>query len=90
MSRVPRFSACSHSFRGPEDTGECPPVQAQDTDLELSWGEAVQQELDAVLNRSEKGLAPEVYERVLHLISAEDEELQAPEAEKTLERLPEP
>jgi len=51
---------------------------------------AVQQELDAVLGRLEKGLAPEVYDRVLQLIAAEDEEVQPPAPEQTLQRLPEP
>ena len=39
---------------------------------------AVQQELDAVLSRLEKGLAPGVYDRVLQLIATEDEEAEQP------------
>ena len=51
---------------------------------------AVQQELDGVLNRLEKGLAPEVYDRVLQLIASEDDEVQPPAPEQSLQRLPEP
>ena len=48
---------------------------------------AVQQELDAVLGRLEKGLPPETYEKVLQLIAAEDEDVEPPPA-GNLERLP--
>lgn len=51
---------------------------------------AVQQELDAVLGRLEKGLAPEIYEKVLQLMASEGDEVQSPAPERTLERLPEP
>ena len=51
---------------------------------------AVQQELDAVLNRLEKGLARDVYDRVLELIAADDDEVQPTQPETTLQRLPEP
>ena len=46
---------------------------------------AVQQELDAVLGRLEKGLPPETYEKVLQLMTAEDDDPPAPVG--TLERL---
>jgi len=36
---------------------------------------AVQQELDAVLGRLEKGLPPDQYEKVLQLIAAEDDDV---------------
>ncbi len=48
---------------------------------------AVQQELDAVLGRLEKGLPPDQYDKVLQLIAAEDEDVEAPAA-GNLERLP--
>jgi len=48
---------------------------------------AVQQELDAVLGRLEKGLPSETYEQVLQLMAAEDDEVEAPTA-GSLERLP--
>jgi transposase len=48
---------------------------------------AVQQELDAVLGRLEKGLPPEIYEKVLQLIAAEDDDVEPPPA-GNLERLP--
>jgi hypothetical protein len=52
---------------------------------------AVQQELDAVLARLEKGLTPEIYDQVLQLIVAEDEEVVAPEPPReTLQRLEAP
>jgi hypothetical protein len=47
----------------------------------------VQQELEAVLTRLEKGLPPETYERVLQIMTAEDEDVEAPAA-GNLERLP--
>lgn len=43
---------------------------------------AVQAELDAVLGRLEKGLKPEVYDEVLQLIAAEDEEAAAVSPER--------
>lgn len=49
--------------------------------------QAVQQELEAVLTRLEKGLPPEQYERVLQIMTAEDEDVEAPAA-GNLERLP--
>src|SRR5437868_5667539 len=49
---------------------------------------AVQQELDAVLGRLEKGLAPDVYEKVLQLIATEGDDPAPPTTEGTLERLP--
>jgi transposase-like protein len=50
--------------------------------------QAVQQELDAVLSRLEKGLAPEIYDQVLQLIAADDEEVVPPEPPReTLQRL---
>lgn len=49
--------------------------------------QAVQQELDAVLGRLEKGLPPDVCEKVLQLMAAEDDEVQPPEPETTLQRL---
>jgi hypothetical protein len=51
---------------------------------------AVQQELDAVLGRLEKGLAADVYERVLQLIATEGDDARTPTPEGTLERLPDP
>jgi hypothetical protein len=51
---------------------------------------AVQQELDAVLGRLEKGLAADVYERVLQLIATEGDDTPTPTPEGTLERLPDP
>jgi hypothetical protein len=52
--------------------------------------QAVQQELDAVLGRLEKGLPPDVYERVLQIIAADEgEESEAP-AQGTLQRLDAP
>jgi len=48
---------------------------------------AVQQELDAVLGRLEKGLPPETYEKVLQLIAAEDDVVDERPA-GNLERLP--
>jgi transposase len=47
---------------------------------------AVQQELEAVLGRLEKGLPPETYEKVLQIMTAEDNDPPAPAG--TLERLP--
>jgi hypothetical protein len=47
--------------------------------------QAVQQELEAVLTRLEKGLPPETYERVLQIMTAEDDDPPAPVG--TLERL---
>ena len=50
--------------------------------------QAVQQELDAVLTRLEKGLPPAVYEQVLQVIASEDD---APEpTQGTLQRLDAP
>ena len=51
--------------------------------------QAVQQELDAVLTRLEKGLAPEVYDRVLQLIASDDSEVASDEPIASLQRLPE-
>ncbi len=48
---------------------------------------AVQQELDAMLTRLEKGLEPEVYDRVLQLIAAEDDDELPAGPERTLQRL---
>lgn len=48
---------------------------------------AVQEELDSVLGRLQKGLAPEAYDRVLQLIVSEDEQVEAP-PQSTLQRLP--
>jgi len=48
---------------------------------------AVQQELDSVLGRLEKGLPPETYEKVLQLIAAEDDVVDERPA-GNLERLP--
>jgi predicted site-specific integrase-resolvase len=48
---------------------------------------AVQEELESVLTRLENGLESEVFDRVLQLISAEDEP-EAVQPAKTLERLP--
>jgi len=48
---------------------------------------AVQQELDPVIGRLEKGLPPEIYEKVLQLVAAEDEDVEALAA-GNLERLP--
>jgi hypothetical protein len=45
----------------------------------------VQQELEAVLTRLEKGLPPETYERVLQIMTAEDDDPSTPVG--TLERL---
>ena len=50
---------------------------------------AVQQELDAVLTRLEKGLAPEVYDRVLQLIASDDSDVATDEPIASLQRLPE-
>ena len=50
----------------------------------------VQQELDAVLGRLEKGLAADVYERVLQLIATEGDDAPTPTPEGTLERFPDP
>jgi hypothetical protein len=47
--------------------------------------QAVQQELEAVLGRLEKGLPPETYEKMLQLMTAEDDDPPAPVG--TLERL---
>jgi hypothetical protein len=49
--------------------------------------QAVQQELEAILTRLEKGLPPEQYEKVLQIMTAEDEDVEAPVA-GNLERLP--
>jgi hypothetical protein len=50
--------------------------------------QAVQQELDAVLGRLEKGLTPEIYDQVLQLIAADDEDAVSPEQPReTLQRL---
>jgi transposase-like protein len=49
--------------------------------------QAVQQELDAVLGRLEKGLPPDQYWRVLELMAAEDEDVDVPPS-GNLERLP--
>jgi hypothetical protein len=49
--------------------------------------QAVQQELEAVLTRLEKGLPPETFEKVLQLMTAEDDDVDAP-ATGNLERLP--
>jgi hypothetical protein len=51
---------------------------------------AVQQELDAVLGRLEKGLAADVYERVLQLIATEGDDAPTPTPEGTLERFRDP
>jgi hypothetical protein len=51
---------------------------------------AVQEELESVLNRLEKGLEGEVFDRVLRLISAEDEDVSPAVPEQTLQRLPGP
>jgi hypothetical protein len=51
---------------------------------------AVQQELDAALGRLEKGLAADVYERVLQLIATEGDDAPTPTPEGTLERFPDP
>ena len=51
--------------------------------------QAVQQELDAVLTRLEKGLAPELYDRVLQLIASDDSEVATDEPIASLQRLPE-
>ena len=51
--------------------------------------QAVQQELDAVLTRLEKGLSPEVYDRVLQLIAADDSDVATDEPIASLQRLPE-
>ena len=51
--------------------------------------QAVQQELDAVLTRLEKGLAPEVYDRVLQLIASDDSDVATDEPIASLQRLPE-
>jgi transposase-like protein len=51
---------------------------------------AVQQELDAVLGRLEKGLAADVYEKVLQLIATEGDDPAQPTTEGTFERLPHP
>ena len=49
---------------------------------------AVQQELDAVLGRLEKGLTPEVYEKVLQIIAADDDEaVEPPQPTATLQRV---
>src|SRR3954451_19465924 len=40
--------------------------------------QAVQEELEAVLGRLEKGLPPETYEKVLQLMTAEDEDVEVP------------
>ena len=50
---------------------------------------AIQEELDAVLGRLEKGLDSEVFDRVLQLLAAESDEVQPPAAEPTLQRLTE-
>ncbi len=51
---------------------------------------AVQQELDSVLTRLEKGLPAEQYERVLQLIAAEDDEEVTPPTQGTMARLDQP
>jgi hypothetical protein len=52
--------------------------------------QAIQQELEGVLSRLEKGLPPDVYEKVLQLMATEDDEVQSPAPERILERLLEP
>ena len=47
----------------------------------------MQQEREAVLTRLEKGLPPEQYERVLQIMTAEDDDVEAPVV-GNLERLP--
>jgi hypothetical protein len=48
---------------------------------------AVQQELDSVLGRLEKGLSPDVYEKVLQIIATEEENPALPTNGSALEQI---
>lgn len=49
---------------------------------------AVQQELDAIVSKLEKGLPPDQYQRVLQIMTSDEEEMEPDAPDRTLARLP--
>ena len=58
----------------------CPRLAGRSVSWTCRPASPVQQELEAALGRLEKGLPPETYEKVLQLMTAEDDDVNAPVA----------